>query len=572
MSAVRQPSDSSQAALASLAERFWHFQCHESPVVAIQAGVKLTDPVVFRESGEDCERRYVRAGEFLRELEAISDAGLAAQDWATHRLLRRELTDIRSFHAVRAHERPALFPLGPDFGTVYFANTAALTSLESAELYVERLATLPAYFADVVANLVRGRAAGIRYPARVLECAAGAARAQVGTGLEATPWFSPFRRTTLASSAVEALAARARKLIERELLPALGAYAEFLAGPLSAAARSSVAATDDLDGAAFYGTLVRHFTTTDLTPEAIHELGLAEVGRISAAMADIARDAGYAGDLPGYRRFVSTDPQFIAPSAEALREQIEVLSKRIDRRLPAFFGRLPRITYGVESIPAALSALLPPAYAQPNPADGSGPGIHWITSLPAKAPSFMHVPLALHEAWPGHLMHLALMQEMTELPAFRRYGALSYSACLEGWALYCEGLGVEMGLYTTPHQQYGRLDMEIWRALRLVVDTGMHTQGWSRERAIEYMAAHQALPRPTIEAEVDRYIGMPAQALAYQVGNLKFRELRQRAMERLGARFDVREYHDRLMAAGPVTLPVLERLIDDYLESRASAT
>jgi uncharacterized protein (DUF885 family) len=322
---------------------------------------------------------------------------------------------------------------------------------------------------------------------------------------------------------------------------------------------------DSLDGEAFYRAWIRHYTTTDLKPQQIHELGLAEVERLTREMEAIAEEVGYRGDLAGYRRHLASDPSCIAPSREALREQFEILSKRIDLQIPAFFGRIPRSTYGVLSIPEAMSALLPPAYAQPSPADGSGPGVHWVTSLPHKAPSFMHVPLALHEAWPGHLMHLALIQEMDDLPAFRRYGALRYSACLEGWALYCERLGTEMGLYQTPHQHYGRLDMEIWRALRLVVDTGLHSQGWTRARAIEFMSEHQAMPRSTIESEVDRYISMPAQALAYQIGGLEFRRLRAAAERQLGARFDIRSFHDALMAAGPVTLPVLADVVEEHI-------
>jgi uncharacterized protein (DUF885 family) len=284
----------------------------------------------------------------------------------------------------------------------------------------------------------------------------------------------------------------------------------------------------------------------------------------------VAAQAGYADNVAGYRRFLTQDPQFFAASAEALRERVQIVSKSIDGKIPSFFGRLPRITYGVQSIPAPASERMPPAYAQPNPADGSTAGIYWISSLPAKAPSYLHVPLALHEGWPGHLMHIALMQEMTELPAFRRANFTKYSACLEGWALYCETLGIDMGLYETPHQHYGRLDMEMWRACRLAVDTGIHIKGWSRERAIDYMLAHLSLSRVTIEGEVDRYIAMPAQALGYQIGNLKFRELRARAEQQLGGRFDIRAYHDQLMAAGPVTLPVLEEVVDDWLTRQAT--
>ncbi len=390
-------------------------------------------------------------------------------------------------------------------------------------------------------------------------------RAALAGEADSLAWFSPFRRTALKGAKIDQLAVRARLVMGAELVPAMTAYAEYLEGPLANDARESVGCTDSPDGEELYRVLMRHFTTTDLPADQVHELGRREVARLEAEMQAAACEAGFKGNLASYRHYLNTDPQFIAPSKEALLEQIEVLSKRIDLKIPAFFGRIPRITYGVQQMSEAASALLFPAYAQPSPADCSAPGVHWITGLPAKLPSFTHVPIALHEAWPGHLMHLGLIQEMADLPDFRRFGALGYSACLEGWALYCEGLGIEMGLYRTPHQTYGRLDMEMWRACRLVVDTGLHTRGWTRTEAIDYMAANMALPLPTIESEVDRYTGMPAQALAYQIGVLKFRELRARAQQRLGERFDVRAFHDQLLAAGPVTLPVLERLTDDYL-------
>ena len=265
-------------------------------------------------------------------------------------------------------------------------------------------------------------------------------------------------------------------------------------------------------------------------------------------------------------------PKFIAASSAALRESIEVLCKRIDRRIPDFFRRIPRITYGVESMPEATSARMPPAYAQPSPADGSSAGVFWISGLPSKAPSYLHPALVVHEAWPGHLMHLALLNEQRDLPAFRRYGAVKYTACVEGWALYCESLGIEMGVYTTPHQHYGRLEMELWRAVRLVVDTGIHAQGWSRERAIDYMASLLSLSRDTIEGEVDRYAALPAQALAYQIGNLKLRELRRRAQTRLGDRFELRGFHEAVMTAGAVTLPVLDDLVEDWLQRQETPT
>jgi uncharacterized protein (DUF885 family) len=248
-----------------------------------------------------------------------------------------------------------------------------------------------------------------------------------------------------------------------------------------------------------------------------------------------------------------------------------VIGKRIDKKLPAFFGRLPRSTWGVEMMTPAQSANLPVGYAQPNPADGSGPGLFWLTALPERCGTYTLVPLVLHEAWPGHLMHLALMQEMAGLPSFRRHGALRYNACLEGWALYCESLGVEMGLYETPHQHYGRIEMEMFRALRLVVDTGIHWKGWGREQAVDYMAARLAMPRAAIETEVNRYVGLPGQALAYQVGNLEIRGLRRQAQATLGPRFDLRAFHDELIGAGPVSLPVMRGIVERWTALREAA-
>ena len=557
--------------LQELAERFWQFQRYEFPLTALLAGQPNDDPTMFREAPADFDRRARTATEMLAELARVPSAGLSLQDRTTNRLLERELADLRDAHATLSHFKPWLLPIGPEFNTVYFANISHVGDEVSAARYADRLATLPAFFADVQACMRAGIEHGVRVPKAVLGPALDNLRsATVGAG-DATPWYGPFKRSPAAAQAgVQRHAERARQIIEQGIIPALQALADFFQGELLPAARETIACTEDPQGREFYGFWVRHFTTdATSTPEAIHSLGLSEVARLETEIAAVAAQAGFAGNVAGYRQFLGHDPQFFAPSAEALLERAQIVAKIIDAKIPTFFGRLPRITYGVQSIPAAASERMPPAYAQPNAADGSSAGIYWISSLPEKAPSYLHVPLALHEGWPGHLMHIALMQEMTELPAFRRANFTKYSAFLEGWALYCETLGIDMGLYETPHQHYGRLDMEMWRACRLVVDTGIHINGWSREQATDYMQAHLSLSRATIEGEVDRYIAMPAQALGYQIGNLKFRELRARAEARLAARFDIRAYHDHLMAAGPVTLPLLEEVVDDWLNRQA---
>jgi uncharacterized protein (DUF885 family) len=556
--------------LAELAERYWQFIRFEQPLLAFVAGQLDDETVLFRESLDDHARRIGKAATLRQELAAIDPAGLSPIDRATHHLLSGELDDIANFAAVDAHLRPFLLPAGPDFNTVYYANAARVADARSAELHVARLAGFPAFLADVRALLAAGHAKGIRYPKVVLAASAKATRGIASMSPAQSPWHQPFVRSgLLGTPGIDAIATRGLRLIEDELIPALHHYADFLDGALARDARDSISCTDAPDGERNYQLLVRHFTSSDLSAAEIHDLGRAEVARIEVEIAAVADAAGFAGDLAGYRRFLQTDPQFLAPNADTLRAQVESLCKRIDARIPLFFKRLPRITYGVDTVPAAASAALPAAYALPAPSGGATPGMLYLNGLPERCPSYLHPVLAVHEAWPGHLMHIGLMAELDHLPAFRRHGAVRYTACVEGWALYCEHLGTELGVYQTHHHHYGRLEMELFRAARLVVDTGIHLHGWSRAQAVEYMEQRLTMDHGTIAAEVDRYAGLPGQALAYQIGGLKVRELRRRAEAALGDGFDLRDWHELVMAAGPVTLAVLEQVTDDWIAARA---
>lgn len=559
------------AVLADLAARYWAFQCEEAPITAIAAGVRTDAEQLLRDAPADHEQRASWARQALDELSAIERPSLGVQDRATHGLLEHELRSLVELVESGAHLRPVLYPLGPEFTLTYWANATALATAEDARRYLARLATTRASLATVRESLAAGVAAGMRYPKVVVERAVAQVRGQMSMAIEETAFFSPLARLAGRGGALTALVDEGRALIEAEVAPAVLDYADFLEQVVLPAARDGLACIDDVGGERLYRHHIGQYTTLDLPAADIHATGLSEVERIAGEMAAIVADAGFPGDLDSFRRALQTDNRQIAESAEALREQIEVLSKRIDARLPEFFGRTPRTTYGVSTIPLAIADKLPPAYAQPNPADGSAAGVHWITSIPTKCPRYMHLPLALHEAWPGHLMHLALIQEMDQLPDFRRFGALKYTGCLEGWALYCEALGEDMGFYDTPEKRYGRLEMEMWRAVRLVLDTGIHARGWSRDEAIAYFRDNMAMPLDTLTAEVDRYIGMPGQALAYQLGNLTLRALRTRAETALGERFRIRDFHDAIMAAGAVTLPVLEMLIDDWIADATTA-
>ena len=368
-------------ALAALAERYWAFECHELPLSAALAGQKLQDPMLFRESAADHQRRDTDAGQLLTQAEQIDTGALNAQERATLALIKRETAGLRAQHAADSWQRPWLFPAGPDFTAMFWANSTGLGDAAAAALYVDRLAGLPAYLHDVQSNIEAGHARGYRYPRVVLQSAVANTRGILGAAPEASAWMSPFKRSPAAAQpAVLAQADRALGVLRDGLLPALQAWADFLESLVQRGARESLSCVDGPAGAAYYRTWVRHFTSTTDDPEEVHALGVTEVARLEREIEAVAGDAGYAGDVPGYRAFLASDPQFIAPSRDALRESIEALCKRVDRRIPEFFGLIPRITYGVQSIPDAVSARMPPAYAQPSPADGTSAGIFWISS------------------------------------------------------------------------------------------------------------------------------------------------------------------------------------------------
>ena len=553
------------ASLAALTDRYWTFERIENGLGAFLAGDDTGEPFLFRESADDYARRDQAAADFLNQLTAIPREELDAADATTHSLLERELRLMRENYALGTYLRPSLLPVGPDFNTVFFANAVTLSDVAAAERYVERLAQFPAFLADVRDCLLMGHAQGVRYPRLVLEAAARNSAGIASVKAETSPWYAPFAKSPLAGTAkLETQAERAKALIADALLPALRAYADTLAGPLMEGARDTLSC-----GEAHYALMIRQFTTTDMTARAIHDLGLAETTRIEADMAVQARNAGFDADVAGYRRFLATDAQFIAADANNLRERVEILCKRIDAKIPAYFRRIPRITYGVDVAPAAMSANLPPAYAQPAPSGGNNAGIFWVNGLPEKCPTYILPAMAMHEAWPGHLMHIGMMAELEHLPAFRRNGAIKYTACVEGWALYCEQLGIEFGVYTTPHEHFGRLEMEMWRACRLVVDTGIHAFNWSRAQAIAFLSDRLSLSPETIAAEVDRYIALPGQALAYHIGGIRVRAMRGRAEAALGDAFDLRHFHEIFMSAGPATLPVLDQVIDAWIAEAA---
>jgi uncharacterized protein (DUF885 family) len=561
-------SSPSSKVLKALCKRYWDRLREEQPFIAMISGCPTNEAVLFRETLADFACNADVAKAFLAELLAIPLESLQGQDRATYRLLEHDLkVALRAFET-QDHLRPAIYPIGLEYNVGLIGDMTSFTCVADAELYIRRLQSIPAYIAARLECMGAGQRKGFRYPKVTIECTTRTLKARLDRPLEQNNLMRPFLQSPVQGAQMQRLRKAVEAVISDTVMPALQRYADFI-HQLGATARDSVAATDIPMGHEHYSMLIERFTTENGNPEEIHAYGLSEVQRITREMSSIAAAAGFPGDLAAYRKALLARPGQIQSSGEELRERIEILSKRIDSRLPEFFGRLPRMTYGVRSVPEAVAKFMPPGYAQSNPADCTTAGVYWVTSLPEQCPAYMHIPLTMHEAWPGHLMHMALMQEM-DLPEFRRHNSTRYSAQLEGWALYCEWLGYDFGLYDTPDKKYGRLEFEIWRACRLVVDTGLHIKSWSRDQAIEFMSRHMSMSIDTICSEVDRYIAYPAQALSYLLGYRCVKEIRADAEMRLGIGFRVREFHDALMAVGAVTLPVLRDAMREWVQTRVT--
>jgi uncharacterized protein (DUF885 family) len=378
-------------------------------------------------------------------------------------------------------------------------------------------------------------------------------------------FYEPFEVLPGAVSEVDKarLQAAAALAIGGSVVPAYEALLAFLSETYLPAARETIGASSLPNGAAYYEHCVRRYTTLDVSPQEVHETGLREVARIRAEMDAVMVDTGFQGSRADFLQFLHTDPRFYADSAEALLAHVALILKRIDGQLPRLFGLLPRTPYGIREIPAYAAPKATTAYYFPCSGDGTRAGFYYVNTYGLDSrPLYECEALSLHEAVPGHHLQLALQMEL-DLPNFRRFGDVT--AFIEGWALYAERLGQEMGFFSDPYSNYGRLIFEIWRAARLVVDTGIHALGWTRQQAIDYMAENTALTRLNIENEVDRYVGWPGQALAYKMGELTIRGLREEAEAALGSGFDVRAFHRLLLEDGGVPLDVAKSKIVDWI-------
>ena len=440
-----------------------------------------------------------------------------------------------------------------------------------AEAYLRRLAALPHYYEVEIANARRGIATGFTQPAPTVAVVLAIARKQAATPTGEDSLLKPLLElpSSISPEDQAALTARAIQLIEAFKV-SQRAFVTFLEIEYAPHARKSLAARDLPNGEAFYRAMVAQHTTTDLTPDQIHQIGLDEVKRIRAEMETQIAASGFKGDFKAFQTFLRTDPQFYVTTRQALLEKSALFAKTVDDKLPREFGKLPRLPFAVREIPRESEESATTAYYNPgSPALGIAGGYEVNTSHLDQRPLYEIPALSLHESQPGHHVQIALQQERTDLPKFRRDG--SFTAYTEGWALYAEQLGTEMGLYRTPYERFGKLSYEMWRACRLVADTGIHWLRWDREQARACFTDNTALSAKNIDVELDRYISWPGQALAYKIGELKIMELRHKAEAALGDKFDVRAFHDAVLVDGNVPLDLLEKRIDAWIAAQKRA-
>ncbi len=421
--------------------------------------------------------------------------------------------------------------------------------------WLARLRAFPVYMDQTIALMREGMRRKLVQPKIVMQ----RVPAQIERQLQSNPFAAPFAAQS------PTLQNEAKLVIETAVFPALRKFKQFLEAEYLPACYDGVGIWQAPEGGKLYAYFARSFTTTGLTPDEIHSIGLREVARIRDEMYSVQRKVGFAGTLPEFFQYLRTEPRFYYATGAELLEGYRAMAKRIDPTLVKLFRKLPRTPYGVEPIPAEIAPDTTAAYYQPPAGDGSRAGMYHVNLYkPEMRPKWEMMALSLHESVPGHHTQIAYAQEMGEVPKFRRFQA-GFTAYVEGWALYAESLGDELGLYDDPYAKFGQLTYEMWRAVRLVVDTGIHHKRWSRQQAIDYFLANAPKTELDVTNEIDRYIGWPGQALGYKIGELKIKELRRRAQETLGARFDVCAFHDVVLATGAVPLDVLEKRVMDWV-------
>ncbi|MCF6226331.1 MAG: DUF885 domain-containing protein [Xanthomonadales bacterium] len=547
----------------------WAFRIKEFPHLAANAGVNNYADQLMHVSGEHQLRRYHYWQNTLKQLKNINCKQLTRENCINYRIFRRQLINFSNNYETRAY----LFPFNSDWA--WYIGWARLADgrfnkAEDYRNYLAKLEKLPAVNREYLDLLEIALKEGMTQPQAVLSGRDEAISKQIVDTPEDSVFYKPFmaeRPVFFTDEEWQALQQRAKKQVVDSVVPVYTELLKFMQEKYYPAARQELAATTLPGGEAFYRAKIYKYATVDMSPKEIHQLGLSEVKRIRADMDAVIKETRFEGSFAEFLQFLRSDEQFYASSARELLAEASYWAKKIDGKLPEYFSQLPRQPYGITPVPAAIAPFFTTGrYVGGAYADGKA-GFYWVNTYNLKQRPLYTLPaLTLHEAVPGHHLQAALASELKEQPAFRRSDYIS--AYGEGWALYTEKLGVEMGIYETPYQEFGRLTYEMWRACRLVIDTGIHAFGWTRQQAIDYLAGNTALALHNVKTEVDRYISWPGQALSYKLGEYTIWQLRHKAEASLTDQFNLRDFHDFILGLGSVPLDVLKDEFEFWLKQQ----
>ncbi len=549
----------------------WALRLREYPLLATSMGVNDYNDRLSGVSFDDIERRKRLSAALMDRLQRMDINALPPGRRLDYELFEWMLRN-RIESAAHSPERiPFIADSGFHSQLLRAADGVVFRNTLDYENFLERLRAIPGHIEQHVENMRAGITDGFVAPVVVLDSVLPTVAAPADAAVEESAFFRPFARMPDGFDDAERtrLESDAREVIGQQVLPAFRRLAEFLDEEYRMHARESLGASELPRGRDYYRQRIRAMTTLDLSPEDIHAIGLEEVARIRSEMLQIVEDLEFEGGIDAFVTFLRTDPRFYAETEEELLSKASLIAKKADGLLPGWFGLLPRTPYGIMPMPAEMAPTGTTARYWAAPRGGNRGGYYWVNTYALDQRPLYELPaLTVHEAMPGHHLQVALAREQEGVPEFRR--ALGFTAFVEGWALYTEWLAVEMGMYTTPYEHFGRLSYEMWRACRLVIDTGIHAMGWNRAQAVSYLADNTSLSLTNVENEINRYIAWPGQALGYKLGELKIKELRRRAEETLSDEFDVRAFHDAVLANGALPLPLLEREVERFIMRSAN--
>ncbi|CAN5305537.1 DUF885 domain-containing protein [soil metagenome] len=517
---------------------------------------------------KDYYRREARfAGEQMEKLASIKKENLSSSEKISAELLRFKLKETVDFYEFEAFLNPLLSDAGFHVSLPYHVRD--LANYSQVKAYLDKLNAIPLYVDQHLALLREGLGKGNMQPRIIFEGYEATYNDQIVNNPRDSYYFSPFKNlpASLTTTQKDSVLKAAEAAIKNKVVPQFQRIKRFFETEYLPKARTTVGVSEIPRGREYYQNRLDYYTTLNLTAQEVHQIGLEEVARINAEMKKIIAEVSFQGSFEEFIQFLRTDEQFYAKSAEDLLKEARNISKKIDAQLPRYFKKLPRKPYGVAAVPDAIA----PKYTTGryiSAQNDTQPGYYWVNTygLPSR-PLYVLPSLTAHEAVPGHHLQISLNGELGDsIPAFRRNFYLS--AYGEGWGLYSEFLAEEMGIYTTPYELFGKLTYEQWRACRLVVDTGIHALGWTRDQAVDFLQSNTALSLHEVNTEIDRYISWPGQAVSYKIGEIKIRELRKKAERELGSKFEIRDFHEVILSQGTVTLEIMEELVEDYIQKK----